>query len=64
MVVCICVRGSTPARLAMVLVLLSIGNTPALRVIYAENDPPDHPDPKFAIVLGFSIGNQPFSDFT
>ena len=29
----ICVRGSTLARLAMVLVLLSIGNTPPLRVI-------------------------------
>ena len=33
MVMCICVRGPTLARLAMVLVLLSIGNTPALRVI-------------------------------
>ena len=32
MVTCICVRGSTLARLAVVLVLLSIGNTPALRV--------------------------------
>ena len=33
MVMCICVRGPTLARLAMILVLLSIGNTPALRVI-------------------------------
>ena len=32
MVKTICVRGPTLARLAMVLVLLSIGNTPALRV--------------------------------
>ena len=32
MVTCICVRGSTLARLATVLVLLAIGNTPALRV--------------------------------
>ena len=33
MVTCTYVRGSTLARLATVLVLLSIGNTPALRVI-------------------------------
>ena len=32
-VMCTCVRGSTLARLAVVLVLLSTGNTPALRVI-------------------------------
>ena len=40
MVMCTCVRGSTPARLAMVLVLLSIEKinafwVPALRVIRA-----------------------------
>ena len=35
MVMCIYVRGPTLARLAMVLVLLSIGNTPALRIIRA-----------------------------
>ena len=35
------VRGSTLARLAMVLVLLSIGNTPALRVITLRALPND-----------------------
>ena len=33
MVKTICLRGTTLARFAMVLVLLSVGNTPALRVI-------------------------------
>ena len=32
-VMCICVRGPTLARLATVSVLLSIGNSPALRII-------------------------------
>ena len=35
-VTCICVRGSTLARLAVVLLLLSIGNTPAPRVTLRE----------------------------
>ena len=34
------VRGPTLARLAMVLVLLSIGNTPALQVIMATTGEP------------------------
>ena len=39
MVMCIYVRGPTLARLAMVLVLLSIGNTPALRVTLQAGKP-------------------------
>ena len=36
MVICICVRGPTLARLATAFVLLSIGNPPALRITLAR----------------------------
>ena len=40
MVTCTCVRGSTLARFATVFVLLSIGNTPALRVTLRVGETP------------------------
>ena len=47
MVTCTCVRGSTLSRLAMVLVLLSIGNTPALRVMHQYVEPAVNRQPGF-----------------
>ena len=50
MVTCTCVRGSTLARLATVLVLLSIGNTPALRVTWQSCGKPSTKFPHGGLV--------------
>ena len=53
-------RGPTLARLAMALVLLSIGNTPALRVIALQDDESllsigNTPDSRVMTLLGILL---------
>ena len=52
------VRGSTLARLAMVLVLLSIGNTPALRITPALRVIGNAPPLRVTPALRVNNGNE------
>ena len=57
MVMCICVRGSTLARLATVSVFLSIGKTPARRVMFQTGGKPSTWFPSVGLVELYLQGN-------